>query len=110
MTRLSDELNTWVDVRVELSSLQQPRINPGVRRTPEESRASFELLLDGAMRLSQEELEGGLAGAVKFRMRDIPADTFCELMADRFARAYAERDSATVAGLIANLLPTRTLQ
>lgn len=111
LTRLSDELNVWVDdVRGVLTTLEHPSRHPGVQRSVDEARAQFETLLEGAMSGSMDHLSAALVNAVMWRMWDIPADTYCELMAARFARAYEHHDADAIAELVVKLLPTGPLQ
>lgn len=112
LTRFSDQLAGWVDeVRGALES-GAPLRRPGVaQRPPHVRRAEFELLVDAATASPEEFAWAELAPfAVAWRMWDVPADVFCDVMAHRLERAYDERDPEALAELVVKLLPTETLR
>jgi hypothetical protein len=68
---------------------------------------------DHASWLKRDEVElprEALAAAVKHRMWDVPAELYCELIADRFGRAYRRHDTAALVELAGLLLPTGPLR
>jgi hypothetical protein len=112
LTRFSDQLGGWVnEVRGALESGAPLRRPGGAHKLPEVRRAEFEVLVEAATASAEQFALAEVAPfAVNWRMWDVPADVVCDVIADRLARAYDERDPEAVAELVVKLLPTEPLR
>jgi hypothetical protein len=112
LTRFARQLEGWVnEVQSVLEAGEPPRRLGSAERSPEQRRAEFEALVDAATASPEDFPLADLAPfAVNWRMWDVSADVYCDVMADRLARAYDERDPKAVAELVVKLLRTEPLR